>query len=363
MSMTIYTMTHKPFTPPQDALYQPLQVGSALHENLGYLSDNEGDNISEQNPYYSELTGHYWVWKNDKHSDYVGCAHYRRYLVNEKEQLYTEPELMELLKDYDMVTTKLLTLEYPYYDAFDDRHNSGDLDALGEVIKELEPRYYDAYIRLVHGRQTYFGNMFVMAKPLYDRYMEFLFPLLFETQKRIDMTGYDGYQKRLFGFLSEFLLYVWVTANSIKVKEAKVGLIGEKAETKELKQRIAEFFRKKDIAGAKAYFWQYYKKRPDILMEVSDINRECRLAMQAISSLEWEEKQTGKSRLEKTTDFWELIEFYRFLNRLTLRYGKNADTVEKLRQLAAEEEEREFMEKQQISETEYAVARKVNGMA
>ena len=77
MSMTIYTMTHKPFVPPPDRLYQPLQVGSALHESLGYLSDNEGDNISEQNPYYSELTGHYWVWKNDKHSDYVGCSDHR----------------------------------------------------------------------------------------------------------------------------------------------------------------------------------------------------------------------------------------------------------------------------------------------
>ena len=168
MSMTIYTMTHKPFTPPPDKLYQPLQVGSALHENLGYLSDNEGDNISEQNPYYSELTGHYWVWKNDKHSDYVGCAHYRRYLVNERETLYTERELLDLLKKYDMVTTKLLTLEYSYYDAFDDRHNAKDLDVLGAVIKELSPKYYDNYIRLVHGKQTYFGNMFVMAKPLYD---------------------------------------------------------------------------------------------------------------------------------------------------------------------------------------------------
>lgn len=97
-------------------------------------------------------------------------------------------------------------------------------------------------------------------------------------------------------------------------------------------------------------------------MEVSDINRECRLAMQAISSLEWEEKQTGHSRLEKTTDFLELIEFYRFLNRLALHYGKTADSVEKLRELAVKKEERDFMEKQQISETEYAVARKVNGI-
>lgn len=361
MSMTIYTMTHKPFTPPPDRLYQPLQVGSALHESLGYLSDNEGDNISERNPYYSELTGHYWVWKNDKHSDYVGCVHYRRYLVNEKQELYTEAELSELLKEYDLVTTKLLTLEYSYYDAFDDRHNAKDLDVLGEVIKELAPRYYENYVRLVHEKRTYFGNMFVMSKSLYDDYMEFLFPLLFEAQKRIDMTGYDGYQKRLFGFFSEFLLYVWTTTNGLKVKEAMVGLISEKAETKELKEQIADFFRKKDVAEAKECFLRFYRKRPDILMEVSDINRECRLAMQAISSLEWEEKRFGHSRLEKTTDFYELIDFYRRLNRLVLRYGEKAVTVENLQKMALTPEEQKFLREQQISPVEYEIARRVNG--
>ena len=56
--MKIYTMTHKPFTPPQDTLYVPLQVGAALHDKLGYLTDDTGDQISEQNPYYSEdITG------------------------------------------------------------------------------------------------------------------------------------------------------------------------------------------------------------------------------------------------------------------------------------------------------------------
>lgn len=361
MSMTIYIMTHKSFVPPPDKLYQPLQVGSALHERLGYLSDDQGDHISCQNPYYSELTGHYWVWKNDRHSDYVGCVHYRRYLLNKKGELYREEELLKCLENCDMVTTKLLTLEHSYYEAFGDRHNAGDLDVLGEVIREAAPRYYETYLRLLQGKRTYFGNMFVMKKELYDRYMEFLFPLLFEAQERIDMTGYDGYQKRLFGFFSEFLLYVFATVNRLSVKESMVGLIGEKAETRELKERIAGFFKKKDVAGAKEYFWQFYKKRPDILMEVSDLNRECRLAMQAISSLEWEEKRYGRSRLEKTTDFYELIEFYRYLNMLTLRHGALAASAALLKRADLSAEERRFLDTAQISEVEYEIARRING--
>lgn len=363
MSMTIYIMTHKPFTPPPDELYQPLQVGSVLHEPLGYLSDAQGEHISEQNPYYSELTGHYWVWKNDRHSDYVGCVHYRRYLLNEQGKLCREEDFRKWLADYDLVTTKLLTLESSYYDAFDDRHNAKDLDVLGEVIKEMQPCYYDAYRRLVHGNRTYFGNMFVMKKELYDRYMEFLFPVLFAAQKRIDMAGYDGYQKRLFGFFSEFLLYVWTTVNGLRVKETMVGIISEKAETKELKEKIAEFFQNKNVMGAKEYFWQFYQKRPDILMEVSDINRECRLAMQAISSLEWEEKRYGRSRLEKTTDFYELIEYYRRLNALVRRYGAQAASAEELRRAELSAEERAFLDAEEVSEVEYEIARRINGFA
>ncbi len=57
MFVSIYTMTHVPFTPPEDPVYIPLQVGRALHDDLGYQGDDTGDTISALNPYYSELTG------------------------------------------------------------------------------------------------------------------------------------------------------------------------------------------------------------------------------------------------------------------------------------------------------------------
>lgn len=84
MSMRIYTMTHKKFTPLPDPLYVPLHVGRACGENLGYLGDDTGEQISALNCYYSELTGFYWIWKNCHDADYVGTCHYRRYLINEK---------------------------------------------------------------------------------------------------------------------------------------------------------------------------------------------------------------------------------------------------------------------------------------
>ena len=79
MSVSIFTITHVPFTPPDNPIYLPLQVGHALHDDYGYLGDDTGENISDKNPYYSELTGLYWIWKNYTCADYLGLCHYRRF--------------------------------------------------------------------------------------------------------------------------------------------------------------------------------------------------------------------------------------------------------------------------------------------
>ena len=217
MKIKIFALTHKKFEVPQDKMYQPLQVGREEKEDLGYLCDNTGDNISAENCYYSELTGLYWIWKNVHTYKYVGTCHYRRYLLNEQEKIFTEAEYLELLKDYDLITTKRVVLNNSYHYGFATNHNIHALDMTGEVIKELYPEYYDTFVQLVNGTETYFGNMIVTSKKWFDTYCEWLFHIFFEVQKRICLeNGEDDYHKRVFGFISA--KYVFAPKTSIEMK-------------------------------------------------------------------------------------------------------------------------------------------------
>ena len=73
MTCTIVVATHKPYRMPPDPCYLPLHVGKAGKEEMGFAGDDTGENISRKNPYYCELTGLYWLWKN-VHTDYKGLV-------------------------------------------------------------------------------------------------------------------------------------------------------------------------------------------------------------------------------------------------------------------------------------------------
>lgn len=316
----IYTFTHKKYAPPPDPLYQPLHVGRKIHGDLGYPGDDTGDNISHLNPYYSELTGIYWIWKNCRDVDYVGTSHYRRYLLDNDGRLFTAKKCISALKKYDIITTRRVVLNNSYHYGFAANHNIAALDMVGEILKERycgrgDLAYYETFVRLVNGPETYFGNLLITSKEKFDAYAAWLFDLFFEVQKRIDLDAdKDDYHKRVFGFISEFLLLVWTQANHYKALECMVGVFGEKAETREMKEKLAEFLKVQDIDGAKTYFMERWKSRPDIMMEASDLTGELRLIMQIIATADYEKKNGINTVLDQGRKLSELIPLFRELN-------------------------------------------------
>ena len=219
--MAIYIAAHKAFAVPPEPGYVPLQVGAEGKESLGYTPDNTGEHISAKNPHYCELTGVYWIWKNTA-DEYKGLVHYRRYFRGEKGRL-TETEVKDLLSRYDVVLPRPEYLRESAYEEF--CLHSGyekDLVSLRRAVEMVDSAVLPAYDRVMGGNRLSLYNMLITSGEEYDAYCAWLFAVLEELEKTVDMTGYTPYQQRLYGFLSERLLNVWVAHRGLRVKYLKV---------------------------------------------------------------------------------------------------------------------------------------------
>ena len=235
MDTRIYIIAHKPFDAPNVEGYIPLQVGREGNPELGYLCDNTGEHISGKNSSYCELTGLYWMWKNVS-CDIIGLVHYRRYFVmpgveciqkgDLENSVITVPYIEEQFENYDVLSYMSGAVEEENnISQYDKYHHLQDLLICGDVIKEKYPNDYAAFVWMLESRLFTSCNMFVMRKSLMDEYCEWLFDILFEVEKRIDMKDYNSYQKRVFGFLAERLFKVWMLNRPVRVHEENVMMV------------------------------------------------------------------------------------------------------------------------------------------
>lgn len=273
-SVGIFVATHVKFNPPGNPVYIPLHVGRSGKQDLGYLGDDTGENISDLNFLYGELTGLFWIWQNIDNLDYVGLCHYRRYFINSEMEVMQEQEYLEILSQYDAIVSKHAECEGSYYRHFGKAHNSRDLDAVGRALKRIYPEYADAYDQAMGGSIYYWGNLIVTSLPVLKAYAEWLFTIFAEASEEIDVSGYDDYHKRVYGFLSEQMFYVFALANDLHCCEVMAGFSGEKAETKALKEQLKGLLADNRRAEAARLFDQSLEKRPDLLLPGSDINGE-----------------------------------------------------------------------------------------
>lgn len=240
----IFVVCHKPSFVPDNPLLLPIQVGASLasQELSDMLHDNTGDNISDKNKSYCELTAQYWAWKNAS-ADYYGFFHYRRYLAFNPElkkddgwgniayeRITTEveqeiglnPEQMrKYIEGYDIVTVR--GRQYPRikvsgtpmdiyheYGVADFQHRK-DLDTALAVLKEKYPEYQKSAETYMHSTIAYECNMFIMEREEYLRYCAWLFDILFETEKRLDLSDYSVEEYRVMGYLAERLFGIYYT--------------------------------------------------------------------------------------------------------------------------------------------------------
>lgn len=232
-SIKVLVAAHKKFNIPKNGIYIPIHVGRELSYDLGYIGDNTGDNISTKNPFYCELTALYWAWKN-MDCEIIGLNHYRRYFTTKSlfsqyfredfnNFILNEKTIYTILENVDVILPK----KRNYYieniwSHYKNAHNIEDLKKTREIIEELYPDYITSFDKIMNGRKLHLYNMFIMRKEYFDSYCEWLFEILFELEKRIDISDYDNYQKRVFGFISERLFNVWLENKNLRISEVRV---------------------------------------------------------------------------------------------------------------------------------------------
>lgn len=244
---------HKPGPLLKDEIFIPIHVGAANSNQVlpDCIRDDVGDNISSRNANYSELTAIYWAWKNVE-ADYYGFFHYRRLMnfsVGKKNSLtiydfsqrtvrkvgWDRKTIEAVCAQYDVITLPRWNVhpvglpkeQMTSYEFYAREHFAGDLDTVLSVIKKRSPDVYPFVLRHVHESRCSYANISIMKRDLFKQYAAWLFDIIFESEKIIDITGYDSYQRRIWGFIAERLCggYIDFLVATQGARSGELGLV------------------------------------------------------------------------------------------------------------------------------------------
>ncbi len=217
-----------------------------------YLRCDIGDNIYYKEKYYSELTFHYWYWKNlldkaDK-NDWIGFCQKRRYLINtEKTHLVNKSNLNDFLFDeapsewenYDVLICKPLNVsgvkkikilkrgfknlikdpsilfnkkKQNLYLHFDMHHGYGNLK---KAIDLLDDKNREDFLNFMKNNNSFNPHIMFISKPdIIKEWFNNLFPWLKACEQKFEFKHLRGYDTgRLFAYLSERYLSYWFKKN------------------------------------------------------------------------------------------------------------------------------------------------------
>lgn len=240
----MYVVTHKALPPEHveklPAGYKVIHAGRAISQDLGYLGDNTGDNISHLNPYINEFTALYWMWKNTSHS-VIGFSHYRRFFTESEEKPFTEindlnfsydkiltEEAAErLLQNYDIIVTRIAQHYTTQFEDIKDSVGSKLARLVKNTMRKNLSRLYPDYEKFfdyVMDSPTYYEcNMFITQNNIFDAYCKWLFSFVldsfYEISKQVPLEKFEGSPRRAVAYFIERMFTVWLIKNPLRVKE------------------------------------------------------------------------------------------------------------------------------------------------
>ena len=228
-------------------------AGVGEHDfSSNYINSKIKNNIHHKEKFYSELTFHYWYWKNlldkDDKNDWIGFCQKRRYLINtEKTHLVNKSNLNDFLFDeapsewenYDVLICKPLNVsgvkkmkiikrgfknlikdpsiifskkKQNLYLHFDMHHGYGNLK---KAIDLLDEKNKDNFLNFMKNNNSFNPHIMFISKPdIIKEWFNNLFPWLKACEQKFEFKHLKGYDTgRLFAYLSERYLSYWFKKN------------------------------------------------------------------------------------------------------------------------------------------------------
>lgn len=196
-----------------------------IREKFIIDAEHEGENIDNLNPWFCELTGLYWIWKNSK-EDIVGLEHYRRYFVNNRNQILSEDEIRTMLETSDIICIRA---NYSYRNPSKTwLIKTGKWNEMQKFLTFIKvyvgENYYKTCIEHLNSDWHTLGNMFISRKELINEYCKFIFDLTFAY-----MEAENHYNRklpeRIIGYFTEFLFGAWLIYNKKKIRFNGITII------------------------------------------------------------------------------------------------------------------------------------------
>lgn len=253
MSVQLYSVYHRPFFIPQAGYITPIQAGKAISNvSLGFQGDDTGDNISHLNGTFCELTVKYWIWKNaPRDKSHWGLSHYRRYFVRKPFRLFGAVKTVEYDASQEAIDKELnesllqniesllqshqVIIQQPMYvhrnkkgllnikEHYLKDHIASDWKAVEDAVLKLYPEYAKSLDAFNRSYQMSFYNMMIAPWSVWDAYLQWLFDVLFEVKANITVSE-DAYQSRVFGFMSERLINLFIWHNRLNTAYLPVAM-------------------------------------------------------------------------------------------------------------------------------------------
>lgn len=169
---------------------------------------HKGDNIDFLNPWYCELTGLYYLWKHVD-DEIVGLEHYRRYFVNNRNNLLSEYEIKNILKNYDIICC-LYTDSKSVFQGYKG-HHFGTYEFFS-LVKELPN--YELGRNYLCGNNFIVFNMFICKKEIIDEYCNWFFTNIVTLELKKE-------HKRYIGYIAEYIFGAWLYSKNLKIYYSK----------------------------------------------------------------------------------------------------------------------------------------------